>query len=139
MGTNRNSRLFIIMVMGLFVISACQSLPFEMTEGSLNERIAGMMTARQDQNWAKVYEYLDPEYRSKVSKSSFVNMSRNIQYNNFTIESVEYTPSGKKATATVKYDFVVQALDVQDHRETQDWIKSSGQWYFKTTADTVMD
>ena len=127
------------MLIGLFVISACRSLPFQPAEKSLKQRIAGMMTARENQDWAKVYKFLDPDYKKQVSKQGFLGINRNIEYKDFTIESVEFDPSGKKATAQVKYDMTVQSFDVKDHRETLEWVKSGGSWYFKMPTGSVMD
>lgn len=90
-----------------------------------------MMAARMAENWAEVYEYLDPDYKSQVPKKDFMEMKRDIQFGDFFVESLEIGPSGNDAVLTVKYDMTVMSYTVPDHREIQNWVRKDGKWFFK--------
>ena len=50
-----------VAVLMLFLLAAgCQTFSPASPEASLRKRVMEMMTARVNQNWTKVYSYLDP-------------------------------------------------------------------------------
>lgn len=128
--------VIILVVLAALAVGAWQALPLlQSPEKALQSRVAGMMTARVDQNWAEIYKYLVPEYKKKVSKESFLGVQRNISFNNFSVETVKIAPSGNEAVVTVKYDMKIMSFDVPDHRETQNWVKSGFKWYYQMKED----
>lgn len=136
---NDERAVYIAMVVfASFMITACQSLPLQSPEKHLEKRVAEMMTARVNQNWAEVYKYMAPSYKKKMSKESFAGMKRDVFYNNFTIESVKIDASGKNAVVMVKYDMTIMSYSVPGQRETQEWIKHGFNWYFQIKEDTGM-
>ena len=138
----KNLRIcFGLMVTALFFLTtACQTLKTCPPDEILAKRAAEMMTARENQDWAKVYRYLDPEYRKGISKSSFVAMDRNLLYADGVVESVEIAESGKEARVKVKYTMVVTSfgVEVPDHVETQTWVKVGRRWYYQMKSDSPM-
>lgn len=130
--------LLILVTMSLLLISACQSLPFRTSEQTLQTRVTGMMAERVAQDWAGVYEYLNPDYKIKVTKGNFVGMNREILYNDFAVESMVIAPSGIDAVVKTKYDMSVMGFDVADHSETQNWKKIDGKWYYVIKTDPSM-
>ena len=140
MKSNRQKiNLLILLTMAMFLISACQSLPFQSPDQVLKARVTLMMAARCDQDWAEVYEYLAPEYKSKVSKANFLGVKRDVLYGNPTIESIKIGPSGNEAVVTVKYDMTVMSFDVAGHREIQEWVKTGSEWYYQIKVASIMD
>lgn len=138
MKTNRvKSKILLLMITSIFLFCACQSLPLQAPEEALEKRVAGMMEARVNGNWIKVYEYLDPEYKKNVTKNEFISTDRNISYSDFSIESVRIS-SEKQAEVFVKYDMTVLSFEVPGHKKTQNWVKHRGKWYFKMDTDTGM-
>jgi len=138
---NTKIKSLILLIMALFLISACQSLPFQPPEQVLQKLAAGMMAARVAQDWGQVYQYLAPDYKNRVSKENFLGKKRDIQFGDFTVESVEIGPSGKEAVITVKYDMTVMSFNVANKRITQNWVKTGGKWYYQMNTDVrkVMD
>ncbi len=132
-------KFLILMVVGFFFMGGCRSLSFKPPEQVLRDRVTSMMAARVNQDWAKVYNYLDPDYKTQVSKKEFAGMDRNARYSDVSIESVKIADSGEQAVVVVQYDWVLPLFEVPDHRETQDWIKIGGKWYFKMKTDGVME
>lgn len=132
----RNISILVIMI--TFLISACQSLPLLSPEQSLESRVTGMMAARTAQDWGGVYEYLNPDYKIKVTKGNFVGMNREILYGDFAVESMVIAPSGIDAVVKTKYDMTVMGFDVADHSETQNWKKIDGKWYYVIKTDPSM-
>ena len=120
----------LLFVAVLFMVCGCQTFSFQPTEKILENRAAEMMAARVNQDWGRVYHYLNPEYKETVSKERFQSMARNISYRIFSVESVIIDPSGEKATVVVQYDMTMMGFEVPGHRETQEWIKKSEKWYF---------
>jgi len=128
--------VIILVVLAFLAVVAWQVLPlFQPPEQALQSRVTGMMTARVDKNWAELYKFLEPGYKKRVSKESFVGIQRDIFYSNFSVESLTIAPSGKEAVVMVKYDMEVMSFDVPDHRETQNWMKTGFQWYYKMMED----
>ncbi|MGB9500230.1 MAG: nuclear transport factor 2 family protein [Dissulfuribacterales bacterium] len=140
MESNRQKiKLLILLIMAMFLISACRSLPFQSPEQALQNRVTRMMAARGDQNWAEVYEYLAPDYKNRVSKENFLGMKRDVLYGDFAVESIKIGPSGNEAVVTVKYDMTVMSFDVVDRRENQEWVKTGGKWYYQMKVGSIMD
>ena len=128
--------LFLIVICFIW---GCQTFSFHRPdEKVLENRTAEMMAARVTQNWGTVYDYLTPDYKQTISKQGFQNMPRNIFYRNFSLESIRIDPTGDKAKVVVKYDMTMMGYEVKNHRETQNWIKKGGKWYFVAETGSPM-
>jgi uncharacterized protein YchJ len=136
--TNLKIRIFLLLIVSVFLISACQSLPLRSPEEVLEKRVSEMMDARVNNNWSRVYQYLDPDFKKNVTKNEFAATDRNIFYSNYAIEDIKLV-SENQAAVSVKYDMRVMSFDVSGHRETQNWVKQRGKWYFKMDKGTGMD
>jgi hypothetical protein len=123
--------VFFIMMLGMVWVSSCSTLPFRSSEDALRIRVEEMMNARIDDDWGKVYDYLDSAYRNKMSKKNFLNIKREIDYTNYKIESIEILPSGKEAMAQVKQSISIKVFDFKDQPEKQQWVKEGFSWYLK--------
>ena len=127
----------ILLILVLFATAGCQILAFAPPEQALQDRVSAMMTARVNEDWRTVYQYLEPDYREQVSEDKFAGMARNIFFSNFSIDSLDIAPSGKEADVVVKYDMSVMQFDVPGHSEKQKWIRH-GRWYFQIKTDMPM-
>lgn len=134
---NRKCLMLFFAAAVVFVCS-CQSLPVKSPEQALESRVASMMAARVDQDWAKVYDYFDPDYKEKISKKAFLNINRNVKYSNFEIQSIDIAPSGKQAVVVCVFDMSVMSFQFKGHEETQDWVKVGRKWYYKAKSGPPM-
>jgi hypothetical protein len=124
--------LLILMVVAICMCS-CSTLPFRSSEDSLRIRVEEMMNARINDDWEKVYGYLDPGYRNRISKTNFVNIRREMDFTKYSIISVEVQPSGKEAFVKIKQDMSVKVFEFKDQPEKQHWVKDGFSWYMKVT------
>jgi hypothetical protein len=122
---------FLIMMFVTIWMSSCSTLPFQSSEDALRKRVEEMMNARIDDDWEKIYGYLDPAYRSKVSKKNFLNIKRDMDYTKYSISSIEIQSSGIEAIVQVKQDINVNVFNFKDKAETQHWVKDGFSWYLK--------
>ena len=136
------SRIFktgLLLVMSIAVLTACQTLPSRPPEAALEQRVKGLMKAKINQNWARLYTYLDPSYQETVSRKNFVNRQREAMYSDFSIESIQIKPSGREAVAEVLFDMTVKSFEFKDQRDVQNWVKKDEKWYLKTQPANALD
>ena len=122
--------LLILMVTAI-CMCACSTLPFRSSEDSLRTRVEEMMNARINDEWDKVYDYLDPGYRNRISKTNFINIRREMDFTKYSIISVEVQPSGKEAFVQIKQDMSMKVFEFKDQPEKQHWVKDGFSWYLK--------
>lgn len=120
-------------VAGLLTLSACQSLPVHSrpSEAVVKERVAALMEAKVHQDWGKFYTFLDPEYQKQVSQKNFVNRKRGVRFIDYSIQSIQVDPSGRKAEVVVVCDMMARSFRFADQRQTQKWLKKGGEWYLE--------
>jgi len=111
------------------LISGCASFPFKSDEEVIRERVEGLMNAKIENNWGKVYDYYSSSYKKTKEKNSFASMNRGLYFTKFTINSVEIQPSNKEAKVKITYDAVMKGMDFKNTVETQTWIKEGWNWY----------
>jgi hypothetical protein len=114
-------------------LCSCSTLPFRSPEENLRIRVEDMMNARVNDDWGKVYGYLDSGYRNRVSKTNFLNIRREMDITSYKIESIEILPSGKEATVQVKQNISIKVFDFKDQAEKQQWVKEGFSWNLKVT------
>ena len=120
------------------VLNACQSLPLRPPGAELEDRVAGLMQAKIDEDWGKFYDYLDPAYKTEVSLQSFLNRPRDAKYTDFVIDTIEINPSGAAADVLVRYDMNFRSYHFTDQRDSQQWVKKDGTWYLKINDENAM-
>ncbi len=123
--------LVLLMILMMLGMSSCATFPFRSSEEALRSRVEEMMNARMDDDWEKVYTYLDPAYQRRISKKDFMNIRREMDYTRYSIESIEIGPSGNDAVVKVRQDVNVKIFDFKNQSETQNWIKDGWTWYLK--------
>ncbi len=138
-GFKRVLHVLVVLITASLLVSACQSLPVLTPEQALEKRVTGRMTAMVAQNWAAVYDYSDLDYKKQVPKENFVGMNRDILFSDFSVVSIKIGPSGEDAVVVVKYNMTVMSFDVKDRKETQNWLKTDGQWYYQMKMKSLMD
>ena len=130
---NRMLSLMIVIIMATALLNACSSLPFMPKEETLKERVEGLMNAKINNNWGKVYTYFDPSYKKSISKETFLAKKREIQFIKFAIESINVEASRVEATVKIKYDVIMRGFKFKDSFENQRWIKNGRKWYMQAT------
>lgn len=103
-------------------------------EKALQKRVEAMMEAKVKDDWGRVYEYLEPDYKKKVSKEEFLGIRRKMTVLRYNIKSIEMEPSGRKATVTVKFAAEARGFEFDNLRDIQTWLKKGGVWYEQVKA-----
>ena len=131
----RTVKVLLVLIMAAAIMNACSLMHREPPEEALRERVDAMMNARINNDWEKVYTYLDSSYRKNESKDSFLNKKRDANTTTFTIDQIDIQPSGAEATVKLKNDLNMKGFDLKNNLETQNWIKEDGQWYLQVKTD----
>ncbi len=125
-----NAIYMIIMAVSLTALMAgCATLSFKPADQQIRQRVEGMMNAKIENDWGKVYDYYGPAYKKTMPKDTFARMARAVYFTKFTITSIEVGPSGKEAVVKLTYDVVMKGFDFKDISETQKWINDGWNWY----------
>jgi hypothetical protein len=125
--------VILMMMLSAVWLCSCSTLPFRSPEENLRIRVDEMMNARVNDDWGKVYDYLDSGYRNRISKTNFLNIRREMDITSYKIESIEVLPSGKEATVQVKQNISIKVFDFKDQVEKQQWVKDGFSWHLKVT------
>lgn len=133
--TSRICLTLFICLVTMVLISACQTLRPTPPEQALRQRVENYMTAKINNDWATVHAHMDSEYRKTIDQNQFAKTIRQMEFKNFTIESLEMNPSGEKAVVVVKSDVNVQGLEFKGNPETQTWIIEMGKWFLHRPLD----
>ncbi len=127
--TARRCLPFLLCLLLMTLISACQLLHLTPPEEAIRLRIDEFMNAKITKDWAKAYAYFDSEYHDMVTQKQFERKMSKFDFKAFTIASIEMDPSGDKATAIVKADLNMEGFDFKENPETQMWVKENWGWY----------
>jgi hypothetical protein len=127
--------ILVVFIIAMSMLNACSMMHRKPPEEVLRERVNEMMSARINNDWGKVYTYLDSSYRKNESKDSFLNKKRGANTTAFTIDQIDIKPSGADATVKLKNDLNMKGFDLKNNLETQNWIKEGGEWYLQIKTD----
>jgi hypothetical protein len=111
------------------LIAGCASFPFKSNEEVIRERVEGMMNAKINNDWGKVYDYYCSSYKKTKEKGSFASLNRGLYFSKFTINSIEVQPSNDEAKVKITYDAIMKGMDFKNNIETQTWVKEGWNWY----------
>jgi len=119
----------IILIIAFFSISSCTSftLTDKNPETMVRKNIEGLMAAKINGEWDKVYDYFDSNFKSKIKKKSFANPNK-AKFKNYNIEYIKVDPSGQWVDALVKADMNIKSYDLKGVPEQQHWIIEKGKW-----------
>jgi hypothetical protein len=120
----------IFLILGAY-LGACSTFPFRPAQEELRARVDGLMTARINNEWGKVYEFHTPSYKENTSRDAFLGKSRQSNVVRYEIESIEISPSGDEATVKVKNDMSAMNFDFPGVVMTQKWVKVRWNWYLE--------
>ena len=109
-------------------------------EQDLEKRVHAYMTAKVEGDWQLVYTFYDENFKSQVPKSYF-STTRDAQFPDYSIESIQMDPSGKKAVVQVKHSMTVGGLALEDITDTQNWVLENKDWFLaaKPVAGILAD
>jgi hypothetical protein len=123
----------IFLILGAY-LGACSTFSFRSAEEQLRARVDGLMTARINSEWGKVYEFYAPAYKENNSRDAFVAKSRQSNVLRYQIESIEIAPSGDEATVKVKNDMSALTFEFPGIVMTQRWVKTGWNWYLDVNS-----
>ena len=121
--------LLLILVITVLLINACSTFSVKSSEDFLRQRVEGFMNAKISNDWLAVYEYLEPSYQEMVSQKNFIQRSRSVRFNNYSIGIFAILDSGKDATVEVTYSATMKGMDFKDNREIQRWVRINNDWF----------
>lgn len=119
----------IIMITSFASLHACSTFTLKPAQDVIRDRVQGLMNAKINNDWAKVYDFLSPSYKKTISKDNFARINRGVYFTKYAIDSIEVQPSGTEAKVVLTYDANMKGFDFNNNKETQTWIKSGWNWY----------
>lgn len=101
-------------------------------EAALTQRAHEFWQAREGQDWALIYHYLDPDYRAKISEKKFLTKKSLFAYSDHRLDWVEVT--GNQGRVKVTYfrklnDPTLYKLKPKEDSMVEEWVKVDGTWY----------
>jgi hypothetical protein len=107
-------------------------------ESAVAKRVDAMWEARKSQDWAAVYELLDPTYRASVTKEDFLKRKSKYLYLSHVTEWVEV--SGVRGRSKVSFvqklnDPTLHKLQPTNETAFEAWVKVDGQWFRQMPAE----
>jgi hypothetical protein len=101
-------------------------------EADLAKRVDGLWKARVAQDWAAVYEFLDPGYRKRVSKEEFLQRKSKYLTLSHRTEWIEVTRTQARSKVVFSQklnDPTLYKLEPTDEVAFEPWVKVEGQWF----------
>lgn len=113
------------------LLAGCAAMNVQNEHASLFTRVKGLMDARIDGDWEKIYGYYWSGFRDEVAKKDFLSTDRGITFTNYTIGKMEIHPSGRSAEVWVKLTRTIQGFEFTDRMHPEPWVKEGGTWYYQ--------
>jgi hypothetical protein len=101
-------------------------------EASLSKRVNEFWSAKETQDWGRLYQYLEPDYQKSVTKQTFLQRKAMFSYLTHSLEWAEV--SGNEGKVKIVYsrkfnDPSVAKMAPEEQTAIERWIKVDGQWY----------
>lgn len=96
----------------------------------LKDNVTQLMDAKVAGKWDVVYDFCDPAFRQKMSKSDYLR-GKKLQFKGYTIRNLEILPSGNEANVEISNQISMEGYDFNNAPEVQHWVKTDGKWYLK--------
>lgn len=99
---------------------------------ALRGRVEDLWSARAQQDWALVYEYLEPDYRSAVPLAEFTARRALYRYSSHAVEWVEVI--GNTGRVKVRFDRTLNdptlhKLEAESASVVEEWSRIDGEWF----------
>jgi hypothetical protein len=101
-------------------------------EARVAKRVEALWTARAANDYASIYDLLEPAYRAAVTREEFLARKARYLYPSFKVDWVEV--EGSRARARVLFqqklnDPTLYKLEPDDQRGIETWVQVDGQWF----------
>lgn len=93
----------------------------------LHMRVTAVWNAKTVHDWGAVYDAATEESRSKMKKDRFINHA-NVKVLDYSIESIEISPSGDKALVSVQYSVMQNGYTFNHIQSKDEWIWEKNEW-----------
>jgi hypothetical protein len=108
-------------------------------ETILAKRIEQFLTAREAQDWAALYQLLEPTYRARQSELEFLQMRAKHLYLSHKLEWTEVGKGSDNGRGKVSYSYRfndpnVSKMAPQEAVAIEEWVNVKGDW-FRHVAD----
>jgi hypothetical protein len=124
-GTTR-SRDYIWFLLAMFSISHAV-FAVEM-ETDLQKRVTAAWDAKINGDWEKVYAFLAPKIRKRVSLDTYLNLEKPLIFNSYKIEKIEIDKDKARIRITAKYSLAKYPIS-KEESFWRIWKKVEGIWY----------
>lgn len=111
-------------------------------EKRLSDRVSEFWSALRDQEWAKTYDLLIPQYRQEVSREEYLSKKALNEYISHRVDWVQVTKVRPLlGLVRVVYEFKVDdptftKQPIQEGSVMEVWVKIDGQWYRDVKKET---
>lgn len=111
-------------------------------ETMLAKRIEQFWAAREAQNWAALYQLLEPAYRARQSEQEFLKMRAMYLYLSHQLEWTEVDKGGENGRGMVNYSYKyndpnVSKMAPQESVAIEEWVKVNDEWFRHIAAPPV--
>jgi hypothetical protein len=106
-------------------------------EAALSQRVHAFWLAKEKQDWARIYQFLDPAFRKQTTESQFLQRKAYFEYLSHRLEWTEVIDDQgriKVAYTSKLNDPTLTKLEPKEEIVIEEWVKVDGQWY-RRTAD----
>lgn len=104
-------------------------------EAALSQRAHEFWNAKEQQDWARIYQFLDPAFRKQTTESQFLQRKAYFQYLSHRLEWTEVIDDQgriKVAYMSKLNDPTLTKLEPKEKIVIEEWAKVDGQWYRRT-------
>jgi hypothetical protein len=101
-------------------------------EEVLSQKANEYWVAKEEQDWAKVYQYCDPEFRTDTSKDEFLGKKALYLYLSHKVQWAEVARDKGRVRITYSYTYNdpnMSQFNPVENSVTEDWVKVAGNWY----------
>lgn len=108
-------------------------------ETILAKRIEQFWAARETQDWAALYQLLEPAYRARQSEQEFLKMRAKHLYLSHKLEWTEVDKGSENGRGKVNYSYRyndpnVSKMAPQEAVAVEEWIKVNDEWFKRIAA-----
>jgi hypothetical protein len=97
-------------------------------ETDLQKRVTAAWDAKINGDWEKVYAFLAPKIRKRVSLDTYLNLEKPLIFNSYKIEKIEIDKDKARIRITAKYSLAKYPIS-KEESFWRIWKKVEGIWY----------
>lgn len=100
----------------------------EMDLQNLQKRVTAAWDAKIDGDWEKVYEFLEPEIKKRVSLKTYLKVEKPLVFNSYKIEKIEIDKDKARIQITAQYSLAKYPIS-REETFWRIWKRTDRTWY----------